>query len=74
MASDTESLVLSILKDIQARLGRMEERMTNLELRMTIQEQHMGTLVILFPASHDRIDALARRVERLERRLELQDS
>jgi uncharacterized coiled-coil protein SlyX len=72
MSDDTESLVLSILKDIQARLGRIEERLTNLELRMTIQEQHLGTLVISLPAGHDRIDSLSRRVERIERRLELQ--
>jgi uncharacterized coiled-coil protein SlyX len=72
MTDDTENLVLSILKDIQLRLGHMEERMTNLELRMTIQEQHLGTLVISLPASHDRIDAITRRVERIERRLELQ--
>jgi len=46
--NDTENLVLNILKDIQTRLGRMEERLTNLELRMTVQEQHLGTLVISF--------------------------
>ncbi len=72
MTEGTENLVLSILKDIQARLGRMEERLTSLELRMTAQEQHLGTLVISLPASHDRIDSLTRRIERIERRLELQ--
>ncbi len=51
MSDDTENLVLAILKDIQTRLGRMEERMTNLELRMTIQEQYLGTLVISLPAT-----------------------
>ncbi len=55
------------------RLSRIEERLSNLELRMTAQEQHMGTLVISLPASHDRIDALTRRIERIEQRLELRD-
>jgi uncharacterized coiled-coil protein SlyX len=64
---------LNILKDIQMRLTRIDERLSNLELRMTTQEQHMGTLVISLPAGHDRIDALTRRIERIERRLELQD-
>lgn len=73
MTQEAENLVLMILKDIQARLGRLEERMTNLELRMTAEEQHLGTLVISLPASHDRIDALTRRIERIERRLELRD-
>jgi uncharacterized coiled-coil protein SlyX len=71
MSEETENLVLAILKDIQMRMSRMEERMTNLELRMTVQEQHLGMLVVS-PASHDRIDAISRRVERIERRLELQ--
>lgn len=73
MTEQTENLVLTILKDVQVRMGRLEERMTNLELRMTAQEQHLGTLVISLPSSHDRIDVLTRRVERIERRLELRN-
>ena len=38
MTNNTENLVLTILKDIQARMGRLEERMINLEWRMTAQE------------------------------------
>jgi len=71
--NDTENLVLNILRDIQARLSRMEERLTNLELRMTGQEQHLGTLVMSIPANHDRIDVLTRRIEHIERRLELRE-
>lgn len=63
MTDNTENVVLLILKDIQARLGRLDERMANLELRMTAQEQHLGTLVISMPSAHDRIDALTRRIE-----------
>jgi uncharacterized coiled-coil protein SlyX len=73
MTDNTENLVLTILKDIQTRMGRLEERMTNLEWRMTAQEQHLGTLVVSLPSSHDRIDALTRRIEHIERRLELRN-
>lgn len=73
MTDGTDNLALNILRDIQMRLGRMEERLTNLEMRMTSQEQHLGTLVISLPASHDRIDSLTRRIERIERQLELQE-
>jgi len=49
-------------------------RLTNLELRMTAQEQHLGTLVVSLPTSHDRIEALTRRLEEwVERRLELRE-
>jgi len=39
---------------------------------MTAQEQYLATLVVSLPASHDGIDALTRRIERIERRLESQ--
>jgi len=52
MADSSDNLVVNILREIQTRLGRIEERLTNLEVRMTAQEQHLGTLVIALPASH----------------------
>jgi len=45
MTEESDNLVLSILRDIQARLGRVESRLTNVELRMTAQEQHLGAIV-----------------------------
>jgi uncharacterized coiled-coil protein SlyX len=74
MADEIQDLVIPILRDIQAKLGRMEGRMTNLELRMTAQEQHLGALLTSLPAHQDRTDDLARRVERIERRLDLVES
>jgi len=44
MTENVDNLVLTILKDIQMRMGRLDERMANLELRMTAQEQHLATL------------------------------
>jgi len=32
---------------------------------MTAQEQHLGALVMSLPASHDRIDDLTHRIERI---------
>ena len=46
MTEGTDNLVLNILRDIQTRLGRLEEQLANLELRMTSQEQHLGVLVM----------------------------
>jgi hypothetical protein len=65
MTENMDNLVLTILKDIQTRLGRVEDRLTSMELRMIAQEQHLGTLVTSLPASHDRIDALTRRIEHI---------
>jgi len=49
MTDETENLLLSILKDVQTRTKRLDDRMANLELRMTAQEQHLGTLVLSLP-------------------------
>jgi hypothetical protein len=53
MTEKTDNLVLNILRDIPMCLARMEERLTSLELRMTAQEQLLGTLVTLIPASYE---------------------
>jgi hypothetical protein len=45
--------------------------MTNLELRMTVQQQHLDGLLMSPPASQDRVEALSRRGERIERRLDI---
>jgi uncharacterized coiled-coil protein SlyX len=73
MRDETENLILTILKEIQARTKGLDDRMANLELRLTAQEQHLGTLVLSLPSIHDRLDALTRRMERVESRLELRD-
>jgi len=73
MRDETENLILTILKEIQARTKGLDDRMANLELRMTAQEQDLGTLVLSLPSIHDRLDALTRRMERVESRLELRD-
>lgn len=73
MTDDTESQILPILRDIQAKLGRMEVRMTNLELRMTAQEQHLVAVLIGHPVNRDRHDEQPRRAERAGRRADLAD-
>jgi len=73
MTKETESLVIKILQDLQARMGRMEQRMANMGLRMTAQEQHLGALLMSLPVGQDRLDSLTRRVESIEHRLELAD-
>jgi uncharacterized coiled-coil protein SlyX len=74
MTEETNNLLLSILKDIQALVKGLDDRMANLELRMTAQEQHLGSLVMSLPSIHDRVDALTRRMERVESRLELRSA
>jgi uncharacterized coiled-coil protein SlyX len=77
MTEETENLVLEVLKRVQAEIAETRRdlgaRMARLEVRMTAQEQHLATLVLSLPEAHGRIDDLTRRVERIERRLELSE-
>ncbi len=49
MTDDTESRGLTILKDLQSRMKRLDDGMANLELRMTAQEQHLGACSVFLP-------------------------
>ena len=73
MTDEDQGQILPILRDIQTRLGRMEVRLSNLELRMNAQEQHLIALMIGHPAKAERVDPVARRAERSERRTDRAD-
>ena len=57
MVDENRGLIQPILLHIQTRLGRMEGRMTNIEVRMTAQEQHLGALLTGLRAGQDRTAA-----------------
>lgn len=77
MTEDTENLVLEILRKIQGDLSAMRrehgERLSRIELRLATVEQTLGSLFALSGSDRETIAALTRRVERIERRLDLRD-
>ena len=77
MADADDELMVTILRDIQARIGRLEDRQreNHHELlrrlsRLEISGAQQGTTVVEQDARMDRMDE---RLERIERRLELRD-
>jgi hypothetical protein len=73
MIDDSHGLLLPILRDIQVKLGRLESRMANIEMRMGSLDAHSGLAPPDVPSSTvgaDRISDLLRRVKRIERTLE----
>ena len=58
MTENADNLVLDILKDIQMRMGHLDKRMANLELRMTAQEQHLVSVewTVCF-VTHQRLES-----------------
>ncbi len=73
MADDTDNLILEHLRAIRATLTEHGERLNRIDLRLAAVEQTLGSLYALSGSDRETVTRLTRRVERLERRLELRD-
>lgn len=71
--TETENLVLEILKDIQARMKRLEEGQAGLHTEIGALGQQVAGLATAVYAGHDRFRDMERRIERIEHRLQLTD-
>ena len=78
MTSDVENLLLEHMKRFQATLERMERkqdelaaRIGNLESGFALLMQHLTNLSAADAAQQLAIDNVSRRLDRIERRLEL---
>jgi hypothetical protein len=73
MTESVESLILEHLRIIRAQLEGQGDRLNRIELRLSTVEQHLGLLVSSGAADRDAVRSLERRIERIEKRLELTD-
>lgn len=77
MTDNTENLILAMLRDMRnsdaEMKRRMEEGFLQVNLRLNAIEQHLLAQSAQATAYHERMTSLEQRVERIERRLELQD-
>lgn len=73
MTADIESLVLEHLRAIRATLATHGERLDRIEVRLSSLEQYQALFHTDLATANVHLDQIARRVERIERRLELSD-
>lgn len=73
MTENVENLVLEHLRAIRATLSTHGERLDRIEIRLSTIEQTLGGLYAMSGTDRGTLDALARRIERIERRLDLAD-
>ncbi len=73
MTNEIESLVLEHLRAIRGDLSDHGGRLARIELRLSAIEQTLGSLYALSGSDRETMSAVIRRVERIERRLELSD-
>ncbi len=73
MTEETENVVLEILKRIQTDMSDMRDDISELKMRATALDEHMGGLIIQVSGNNNRLDRMDERLKRVERRLELSD-
>ena len=77
MTESTENLVLEILRqmrnDMSDLRNELREGFNRVEVRLGLVEQGLAGMLSVSASDREEIRALKHRVERLERRLELQE-
>jgi hypothetical protein len=73
MTENIENLILEHLRAIRGTLNEHGERLNRIELRLSIMEQTLGSLYALSGSDRESMNAVIRRIERNEHRLELSD-
>lgn len=74
MTAEIESLVLEHLRAIRTTQAEHSERLTQIEVQLSAMGQQLGALTTAVYSGKSDLDSLKRRVERIERRLELSDA
>ena len=73
MAEITNALIYEVLKAVQADVAQVKERITSIEQTPLAMRSHLAGLVTSELTRDADLAALRARIERIERRLELQD-
>ncbi len=74
MSSETETLVLEMLRRIRSSQERMELDIGDLKSRVSLIEQMQGQMLALLGGLGQRMDRFEERMARIERRLDLVES
>jgi predicted nucleic acid-binding Zn-ribbon protein len=74
MTAESESLMLEILKRIQADIADLKDDLAMLKIRATAVDEHLSGLFISVSGNNARLDRVDERLARIERRLDLTDA
>ena len=74
MTADFENLVLENLRAIRTGVTDIKERLGRVELGISTLGQQVGALTTAVNSGRSELDDFRRRIERIERRLELSDT
>jgi hypothetical protein len=71
MTEEMTHLVLGHLRHIRTKVDRIDERVDRVEVRLSAVEGHLANLMVSKAAQNSAIDTVSRRLDRIEKRLEL---
>ena len=71
MTTETDSMVLTLLRRMDAKLDRVVEDMADVKTRITSLEAQVAQLHLDFAGQSARIDRIEKRLDRIDRRLDL---
>ncbi|MFO1371449.1 MAG: hypothetical protein U1F42_03325 [Candidatus Competibacteraceae bacterium] len=74
MTADIDNLVLEILKRLQADMADVKRELANNSVQIAMLGQQVGALTTAVYSGKSEFDDFRRRLERIERRLELHDT
>ena len=74
MAEEINHLMLEHLRHIRKSIGNMEADLSDLKLRVSALEGHMGQTQVQLAGMNSRLDRIDERLGRVERRLDLTDA
>jgi hypothetical protein len=73
MTAEIDSLVLEHLRAIRADIADLKDRMTGVEVQLSALGQQVAGLSVAVYGGKSDMDTVKRRLDRIERRLELND-
>jgi hypothetical protein len=71
MTDEMTNIELEHLRHIRTKVDSTDERVGRLEVRLSAVEGHLANMMVSEAAQNSAIDNLGRRLDRIERRLEL---
>ncbi len=73
MTDNVENLILEHLRALRADVGIIKADVRDLKLRMSAMENYMASFHVEIARHSSKFDTVDARIDRIERRLELQD-
>ena len=74
MASEPDDIVLEHLRHIRSKVDTTAADVTDIKVQLAAMQQHMAGFHAVIASHSDELNQLRRRIDRIEKRLDLADS